>query len=38
MSRNGFVAQSTMEELFEPGTNDVSLARVYRAFAFGMRA
>jgi hypothetical protein len=38
MSRDGFVAQSTIDELFEPGTKDVALARVYRAFAPGMRA
>jgi hypothetical protein len=31
MSRDGFVAQSTLEELFEPGTKDVPLARIYRA-------
>ncbi len=37
MSRDGFVAQSTIEELFEPGTKDVSLARIYRAFAPGKR-
>lgn len=33
MSRDGFIAQSTIEELFEPGTKDVALARIYRAFA-----
>ena len=37
MSRDGFIAQSTLEELFEPGTKDVALARIYRAFAPGMR-
>lgn len=33
MTREGLVAQSTLEELFEPGTKDVSLARIYRVFA-----
>jgi hypothetical protein len=35
MSRDGLVAQSTLEELFEPGTKDVALSRIYRAFASG---
>ena len=37
MSSDGLVAQSTLEELFEPGTKDVALARIYRAFAPGKR-
>jgi hypothetical protein len=38
MARDGFVAQATIEQLFAPGTKDVALARVYRAFARGGRA
>ena len=37
MSRDGFIAQSTIEELFATGTKDVALARIYRAFAPGKR-
>jgi len=33
MSRDGFIGHATIAELFEPGTKDVSLARIYRAFA-----
>jgi hypothetical protein len=32
------IAQATIEELFEPGTKDVALARIYRAFAPEARA
>ena len=38
LSCDGLIAQSTIEELFEPGTKDVALARIYRAFAAGIRA
>jgi SpoVK/Ycf46/Vps4 family AAA+-type ATPase len=38
MSRDGLDAQSTIEQLFEPGTKDLALARIYRAFAAGTRA
>lgn len=37
MSRDGLIAESTIEELFEPGTKDVALARIYRAFVPGKR-
>ena len=38
MSRDGLIAHSTPDELFKPGTKDVALARIYRAFASALQA
>jgi len=38
MARDGLIPQSTVDEVFEPGTKDVALARIYRALAPGVRA